>query len=646
VTTLFALIKPAPFVPKYYERQIVITNILAFIFSAVTLGVAAIYYALFGVTISTWLLVTESIIFCSIPLIIKLDYNYGRLALCVIPTLMTMAITIAFKFSIANPSYIVYLDSRFILMATVILPVICFRLQEKQFIYVSLLCTAFCVILFDPVHEIFGVGYYQKGHTELSYRYLNYVVCIIFFLISFGIMLLRSVLERSELELIQQNDNLIEKQNEIEAQTEELLQQQEEMVASSEKLEEANRVIVKQQDELETYNHALEKLVEEKSAQLINTNEELVKYNNELIQFSYTVSHNLRGPVARMLGLTRLLKRSDDDNEKNRLEDMVVKASEELDEILKDLSLIIDIRNDIYRIREKVFLQDEWNKAVNLLGTNVKSVFRLAVDFSDAPYVFGIRPMVQSIFYNLLSNAIKYQSPERKLELDIYSVKLDDQRTMIQVSDNGLGIDLKAQRNNIFKLYKRFHPHVPGKGLGLYLVKTQVETLGGVIEVESEPDFGTSFKLFFAEPETVTRQVFHESAAVALYYDGHLNIVIIEWKQQPTTQEFRDAFRAVIASLQVYRSPGWVSDITRMGSVHEEDKKWFIHEIIPQFVNQGLKQIAVTGLDPHPKKLQGFDEFRKLIGKHGFEARLFPSVEESLLWMEDSLNLKIRKHQA
>jgi signal transduction histidine kinase len=645
VTTLFALIKPAAFVPKYYERQIVITNILSFIFSVVTLGVAAIYYALFGVTISTWLLVTESIIFFSIPLVIKVDYNIGRLALCIIPTLMTMAITIAFKFSIENPSYIVYLDSRFVLMSTVILPVICFRLQEKQFIYTSILCSAFCIVLFDPLHEIFGVGYYQKGHTELSYRYLNYVVCIIFFLISFGIMLLRSILERSELELIQQNEQLIETQNEIEAQTEELMQQQEEMVASSEKLEEANRVIVKQQEELEIYNHTLENLVEEKSAQLMNTNEELVKYNNELIQFSYTVSHNLRGPVARMLGLTRLLKKTNELSEKARLEDMVLKSSEELDEILKDLSLIIDIRNDIYKIREKVYLQDEWNKAVNLLGTNVKSVFRLRVDFSDAPYVFGIRPMVQSIFYNLLSNAIKYQSPERKLELDIYSLRLEDQRTMIEISDNGLGIDLKTQRNNVFKLYKRFHPHVPGKGLGLYLVKTQVETLGGAIEVESELDFGTSFRLFFSEPETVARQVFHDSEAVSLYYDGHLNIVIIDWKQQPTSEQFREAFRAIIASLQIYRSPGWVSDLTNIGNLSEEDKQWFVLEVIPQLVSKGLKQIAVTGVTDSDKVIR-FEALRKLIAKNGFEARRFGSIEESLLWMEDSLNLKVRKQQA
>jgi signal transduction histidine kinase len=634
VTALFALFKPTALVPKYYERQIVITNILAIIFCFVTIGVAGVYFALFGVNVSIWLFAVEGIVFLLIPFLIRIDYNVGRLVLCITPAIMTFAITIVLKLTLtATPSYIVYLDSRFILLATVILPVIVFRLQEKNYIYISFLCSAFCIVLFDPIHEVFNVGYYQVGYTELAYRYLNYVVCTIFFLISFGVMLLRSILERSEVELIQQNESLIEKQNEIEAQTEELLQQQEEMVASSEKLEEANHVILKQQDELERYNHTLEALVEEKSAELINTNEELVKHNNELIQFSYTVSHNLRGPVARMLGLTRLLKKSDDDSEKQRLGDMVLRSSEELDEILKDLSLIIDIRNDIYKIREKVFLQDEWNKAVSLLGGNINSVFKLKVNFSDTPYIFGIRPMIQSVFYNLLSNAIKYQSPERRLEIKVESSKLDDQKTMIRISDNGLGIDLQAQRNNLFKLYKRFHPHVPGKGLGLYLVKTQVETLGGTIEVESTPDTGTSFMLYFSEPETVGRQIFHENEAVNLYFDAHLNIVLIDWKRQPTSKEFREAFQSVVNSVQVYHSLGWIADITNQGEISVEDQNWLFHEVVPQLVQRGLGKVALVSED-NAIAIDRVQKFLQFASINEFKIKTFPTVSEAVLWMD------------
>lgn len=62
-------------------------------------------------------------------------------------------------------------------------------------------------------------------------------------------------------------------------------------------------------------------------------------------------------------------------------------------------------------------------------------------------------------------------------------------------------MDLDKHGKNIFGLYKRFHLHKEGKGLGLYLVKTQMEMLGGRIEIESTPDVGTTFKLYFIHAE-------------------------------------------------------------------------------------------------------------------------------------------------
>jgi nitrogen-specific signal transduction histidine kinase len=408
------------------------------------------------------------------------------------------------------------------------------------------------------------------------------------------------------------------------------------MLTSSEKLEQANTVITKQREVLEKYNDTLEALVEEKSYELLRTNEELIKHNNELLQFSYTVSHNLRGPVARMLGLTRLLKRSQAIDEREGLADMILKSSEELDEILKDLSLIIDIRNDLYRVREKVFLQEEWDKAASMLGENVKSVYQLHVDFSAAPYVFGVRPMIQSIFYNLFSNAIKYQSPERKLKVEVRSIRIEENKTLISVVDNGLGIDLKGQQKNIFKLYKRFHTHVTGKGLGLYLVKTQLDTLGANVTVQSEPDKGAAFHMVFSQPEEVSRQVFYENDAVQLCYDGNRNIVIILWKRDSTSKEYREAFEAVLNSFNIYQTPGWISDIRNQGIVGAEDQQWFVENIVPELVKSGLKRTAIIGLDD-PVRKDYHDRLRKTSVNSGFELRVFDSMEESLNWMEDLL---------
>ena len=107
-----------------------------------------------------------------------------------------------------------------------------------------------------------------------------------------------------------------------------------------------------------------------------------------------------------------------------------------------------------------------------------------------------IAPYVESILYNLISNAIKYRDPERSPHIAIKTTH-ENEFVCLAVMDNGLGIDLKKYKQNIFSLYKRFHLHVEGKGLGLYLVKTQIEALGGRVEVRSEPNEGTTFQIYF-----------------------------------------------------------------------------------------------------------------------------------------------------
>ncbi|MBK7651612.1 MAG: hypothetical protein IPJ20_13960 [Flammeovirgaceae bacterium] len=145
-------------------------------------------------------------------------------------------------------------------------------------------------------------------------------------------------------ELINRNDELLNLNHAKELHNEEMLRQQKELKESRELLAEANRLISEQQKKLFTYNLELEKTVEQKSADLLNTNEELIRHNNELRQFSYTVSHNLRGPVARLLGLTDLFSKPLPQEEREEIRIMIKRSSHELDDVLKDLSLIIDIR--------------------------------------------------------------------------------------------------------------------------------------------------------------------------------------------------------------------------------------------------------------------------------------------------------------
>ena len=102
---------------------------------------------------------------------------------------------------------------------------------------------------------------------------------------------------------------------------------------------------------------------------------------------------------------------------------------------------------------------------------------------------------LRQVITNLISNAIQYRSSERKPVIRISS-RLQNEHIILEVSDNGLGIDLGKHQTDLFKLYKRFHSHTPGKGLGLFIVKQQVEKLNAKIEVESAPDKGTTFRIF------------------------------------------------------------------------------------------------------------------------------------------------------
>ena len=103
---------------------------------------------------------------------------------------------------------------------------------------------------------------------------------------------------------------------------------------------------------------------------------------------------------------------------------------------------------------------------------------------------------MQSMFYNIISNSIKYRQSDSELVLEIETQIINKQLVII-FRDNGVGIDLDRYSPYIFGLYKRFHSGTEGKGLGLYMVKTQVETLGGTISVKSEVNVGTEFSIEF-----------------------------------------------------------------------------------------------------------------------------------------------------
>ena len=107
-----------------------------------------------------------------------------------------------------------------------------------------------------------------------------------------------------------------------------------------------------------------------------------------------------------------------------------------------------------------------------------------------------IKSYITSIFSNLISNSIKYSANDRPCEISIRTLSTTNGMA-IEFEDNGIGIDLERFGDKVFGIYKRFHIHVDGTGIGLHLVKTQVEAMNGQISIQSKVNSGTKFTIKF-----------------------------------------------------------------------------------------------------------------------------------------------------
>ena len=220
--------------------------------------------------------------------------------------------------------------------------------------------------------------------------------------------------------------------------------------------------------------------------------------NKELQQFAYMVSHNLRSPIARILGLASLWR---SDEEENKM--LIEKITEEtlnLDGVVKDMNVILSARHSEEEKREIVIFQDKLSLILKVLEKEIMETNAcITADFTAVQQMITIKGYLHSIIYNLMSNALKYRLPS--VPLAIY-LKTSQNKNFIclSVKDNGRGIDLEKNGSKIFGLYKRFHgDQIPGKGLGLHLVRTHVQSLGGKVEVISKINKGTEFKIYFPE---------------------------------------------------------------------------------------------------------------------------------------------------
>ena len=238
--------------------------------------------------------------------------------------------------------------------------------------------------------------------------------------------------------------------------------------------------------------------IKRKEIELQETSKELRKKNNELEKFAYITSHNLRAPVVNLLSLTEIQQEPSLTKElEEEIHQKIHQCVMQLNSTLEDLIEIVASKSGETIQIEKLDLQKELTIVLNSIEKQIReSGAQLDIDFSACQKIHFPKRYLNSILINLLTNAIKYKSDDRKLIITIRT-ESDPKYTRLYFSDNGIGINLEKFGNKIFGLYQRFHTKIEGKGLGLYIVKSQIEAMDGKIEVESSPNRGTTFCISF-----------------------------------------------------------------------------------------------------------------------------------------------------
>ncbi|HTR29355.1 MAG TPA: ATP-binding protein [Puia sp.] len=236
------------------------------------------------------------------------------------------------------------------------------------------------------------------------------------------------------------------------------------------------------------------KLMEEKQAALVK---QLSAQNTQLIDFCAIVSHNLRAPLVNISMLVDCLEETNDPAEHSLLISKLKPVIENLQLTFNELVESIQIRQDLEIKTEDVCLKECVRRTVAGLQTEISRLdAQITTDFEAASVINYAPQYLNSIFHNLISNSLKYHHPDRRPEIHVRTTREND-KIILAIRDNGLGIDLVKHRSNFFKIGKVFHRHPNAKGFGLFMTKTQVEAMGGRIWVESMPQVGSTFYIEF-----------------------------------------------------------------------------------------------------------------------------------------------------
>lgn len=230
-----------------------------------------------------------------------------------------------------------------------------------------------------------------------------------------------------------------------------------------------------------------------KQTELEQSHNIIAEQNNQLNNFAYIVSHNLRTHAGNIASLLEMSEHVSTDAERQQLFAYLKKTAGSLNATINKLNDVVHADNLQHLLRTELSFEKTLEHVLQVLAPAIEETgAQIKHSFLECPLVEYVPAYLESILFNLLSNAIKYRDPLRSPYIFVQSYKAHD-AVMLMVKDNGLGIDLQKHQHRLFAKNCTFHGHPDARGIGLFITRNQVESMGGTISVESAPGTGTVF---------------------------------------------------------------------------------------------------------------------------------------------------------
>lgn len=223
---------------------------------------------------------------------------------------------------------------------------------------------------------------------------------------------------------------------------------------------------------------------------------ELTQRNKQLADFVYIISHNLRAPLSNLLLLNSMIQESESCEEQRLLANKLSLPLQNLNEVFNELVASLHVIQDKTIEKEKLSFEASLKTVIETLSLNtLYPELTIKTNF-EVTHIHYPKKYLMSILQNLVSNAIKYKDNGRPLAIEIKTYQQDG-TILLEIKDNGLGMDLKTNGKKLFGLQKTFHSNPDARGFGLFMTKSQIESMGGTISAQSKPKEGSTFSIKF-----------------------------------------------------------------------------------------------------------------------------------------------------